>query len=360
MKSFFQSVNYSSCNEDSRSEYKALDIRNDDNILCITGSGSRPLELLVKQPASVVSIDFNPCQNFVLELKMKAYEFLNYDEVLAFLGIKPSEDREKTYKIIRRFLSVAAMNYWDNNTLMIKRGIIYEGRWERYFNTMALIIRMERSDIRTRLFNSMNLNEQGEIWSKEWDTPFWRTFLRIISPRMIWRLFFRDPGFYKYVPGKSYIYQYIYDRFNSAVKHFLLKESPFATLLFYGKYPNLDVLPIYLQREYFSAIRNNLKRVQIVTESLNTYTRELRKQQFSKFSLSDFGSYLTEEEYADCWQHILRCAFKGAIVCERQWLVKREVPRDVEKKTIRNSDLEDTLALFDNSMFYTFTIAEKI
>jgi S-adenosylmethionine-diacylglycerol 3-amino-3-carboxypropyl transferase len=360
MKSFLQSINYSSCNEDSRSEYKALDIKSDDSILCITGSGSRPLELLVKRPASIVSIDFNPCQNFMLELKMRAFESLEYDEILEFFGVSQSKDREKIYKLMRKSLSTEAMNYWDNNIAMIKRGMIYQGRWEKYFHTMAFIIGIERSDVRARLFNSANLIEQKKIWTEEWNPTFWKIFLRIISPRIIWRLFFRDPGFYKYVPGKSYIYRYIYNRFNSAIEHFLLRESPFATLLFFGKYVNPNVLPIYIQRDHFNTIRKNLKCIQIVTEPLNTYLGKLRKQQFSKFSLSDFASYLTDKEYIDCWRHILECAVNGTIICERQWLVKREVPEEFQKSIIRNSNLEDALALSDDSMFYTFNIAQKL
>jgi S-adenosylmethionine-diacylglycerol 3-amino-3-carboxypropyl transferase len=210
------------------------------------------------------------------------------------------------------------------------------------------------------LFNSTDIIEQKRIWTEEWDTPFWKTFLRVISPRIIWRLFFRDPGFYKYVPGKWYIYKYIHDRFNSAVEHFLLKESPFATLLFFGKYTNHDVLPIYLRRGDFDMIRDNLERIEIVTESLNSYLAKVKRNRFSKFSLSDFNSYLTNEDYVYCWRYILENAVSGALICERQWLVKREVPGEFQKYIDRKTGLEAALQLSDDSIFYTFNVARKL
>jgi S-adenosylmethionine:diacylglycerol 3-amino-3-carboxypropyl transferase len=38
MKKFFEKINYSACNEDSYSEIEALNINNNDIILCLTGS----------------------------------------------------------------------------------------------------------------------------------------------------------------------------------------------------------------------------------------------------------------------------------------------------------------------------------
>ena len=96
MKSFFETVNYSSSNEDSRSEIRALQLISQDSVLCITGSGARTLDLLIANPAKVVSLDFNPCQNFLLELKIAAMHELDYEEFLEFLGVNNSLKRKDT------------------------------------------------------------------------------------------------------------------------------------------------------------------------------------------------------------------------------------------------------------------------
>ena len=99
MDSFLNTINYSSYNEDGTSELKALNIAPNDNVLCITGSGARTLDLLIATPNSIISIDYNPTQNFLLELKITAIRELSYDEFLAFIGIRPSSKR-KTIPII--------------------------------------------------------------------------------------------------------------------------------------------------------------------------------------------------------------------------------------------------------------------
>jgi len=360
MKSFLKSINYSSCNEDTRSEYQALRINQNDSVLCITGSGSRPLELLIKKPASIVAIDFNPCQNFLLELKMKAFQLLEYEELLKFFGIHQSDNRVKVYLKLRKSLTNETKNYWDKQKSVIKKGLIYQGRWEKYFHTMALIIGIERPKILHRLFHAKNLHEQKKIWTQEWDTAFWKIFLRIISPKIIWRTLFKDPGFFQYVPGKSYIYNYIYDSFDSAKDQFLFKNSPFATLLFYGKYTSENVLPIYLKQKNFETIRKHLNRIQIVTASLSSYLENTKNQKFTKLSLSDFNSYLSDTQYLNNWQLILNKAKKNAIICERQWLVKRDLPKSIQKQIISFNDIENALALSDDSIFYTFHTVRKI
>jgi S-adenosylmethionine-diacylglycerol 3-amino-3-carboxypropyl transferase len=80
IKAFMTTLNYASCNEDWRSEWDALKITSDDRILCITGSGDRPLNLLFQGPGKVIAMDLNPVQNHLLRLKVAAMKELPYDE----------------------------------------------------------------------------------------------------------------------------------------------------------------------------------------------------------------------------------------------------------------------------------------
>ena len=54
-KSFNETINYSSCNEDTSSELKALDIHGDDVVLTITGGGARALDLLIAKPKKIIA-----------------------------------------------------------------------------------------------------------------------------------------------------------------------------------------------------------------------------------------------------------------------------------------------------------------
>ena len=129
MSRFLNTLNYTASNEDSRSEIEALQITPEDQILCITGSGSRPLDLLTQSPQRIVAVDFNPCQNFLLELHVTAISELTYEGFIAFMGITPSPKRLQTYRLLQRYLSKEGQQFWERHSHLIERGVLYQGRW---------------------------------------------------------------------------------------------------------------------------------------------------------------------------------------------------------------------------------------
>lgn len=356
MRSFCQTINYSSCNEDSLSEMKALRIREHDRVLCISGSGARTLDLLTAGPAEIVSVDFNPCQNFLLELKMGAIARLDYEEFVEFMGIRPSDQRTETYKRLRGGLSHAARNYWDRNLRSIRKGALYQGRWEKYFKKQAIFMGVLRPELLQALFAEYDLSRQARLWSEVWDSPEWRTFLRLVSCRAVWKYAFGDPGFYRYVPKGVSIYGYLQGKFDNASKKICFKDSPYAWMLFFGRFDG--ALPPYLRRESFENLKENLHRVRLATWSLGDFLEECEPDFFDKFSLSDFSSYANADEHARIWRGVLNSARSGARVCERQFLVKRELPVDVQPFVRREKVLERELEDTDNSMFFSFVVAE--
>ncbi|MGD0338507.1 MAG: DUF3419 family protein [Bacteroidota bacterium] len=357
MKSFLETVNYSSSNEDSDSEVRALQIDENDSILCITGSGARTLDLLIQKPALIVSIDINPCQNYLLELTMAAIRHLVYEEFLGFLGIKIYSYRESMYKMLREGLSGEARNFWDRHPDMIRDGPIYEGRWERFFRKMACLVRFSRPQLLARLFSCRDLPEQSKIWREEWNNASWRLFLRTVSHRSVSYKFFGDPGFYRHVPKDFSISTYLEERLTCAFENTLARESPFTMLLFHGQYDPGMILPPYLQEKNYYVLKNSLKKVKIITGSLLDYLERKNEEYFNKYSLSDFSSYTSVDEYKRIWKGIIRTAAPVARVCERQFLVKRELPIEVEPNVIRSGKLENELMQTDKSVFYSFVVA---
>jgi len=355
MKPFLETINYSSCNEDSLSELRTLNITKKDRILCITGSGARPLDLLIEEPSEIISIDFNPCQNFLLELKMAGIQHLDYDQFIEFLGIRSSQQRLHFYKFIAQSLSRKARDFWDAHSNLIEKGVIYQGRWERYFRRLSWLVSLVRPKLLDELFNCHTLQEQAFAW-KKWDNHVWQVFLKCISSRMIWKYFFGDPGFYYYVPVEFSIYQYLKERFSGAAHTIFFRKSPFATLLFKGKFTE-EELPLHLQERHYLTLRRGLPRIKVVTQSLLDFLEHSEKNSFDKFSLSDFSSYTSNKEYERIWDGIIKTASDRAVLCERQFLVKREPPTKYSSFLQRNSEMEFELRQTDNSIFYTFVIA---
>ena len=326
-------------------------------MLCVTGSGARSLDLLIKKPASVVSIDINPAQNFLLELKMRAIEKLDRADFMSFIGVTPCHRRSQVYRALRTSLSVEAKAFWDNHTKMVDKGVIYQGGWERYFSQLSFLIRQARPLLLKKLFSCRTIEEQAFVWNKGWNNAEWRGFIRFLSSRLVWKYFFRDPGFYRFVHVRFSIPDYSLARFAFAFENILLCQSPYANLLFWGKYDPDGVLPIHLQEEHYRTIQSRIPSIRLVTRSLGDYL-ENKGARFDKYSLSDFSSYTGWEEYKRIWKGLVRTAKNEAVVCERQYLVKRHIPKELSGSWKRKRDLEQTLQRTDDSIFFSFVVAD--
>lgn len=81
-------------------------------MLCITGSGSRPLDLLIDEPKKIISIDLNKTQNLLLELKIAAFKCLTYEGFSSFIGLSHSLNRITTFDRIKHELPQYARSYW--------------------------------------------------------------------------------------------------------------------------------------------------------------------------------------------------------------------------------------------------------
>jgi S-adenosylmethionine:diacylglycerol 3-amino-3-carboxypropyl transferase len=93
MRGFWGTLNYSSVNEDWRTEATALRLRDGDRVLAITGGGGRVLDLLAVADVAVVGIDLDGPQNHLLWLKLEAMRRLAWPEYAAFLGLVAGEPR---------------------------------------------------------------------------------------------------------------------------------------------------------------------------------------------------------------------------------------------------------------------------
>ena len=124
---------YSQCWEDILILTRGLEIKSDDVILSIASGGDNSLALLLENPKSVIAIDQNPVQIYLVELKKAAIKYLDYENFIRFLGVRHDNNRWRTYLKLRSFLTDSAAHYWDNNRKNINRGIVHIGKFEKYF-----------------------------------------------------------------------------------------------------------------------------------------------------------------------------------------------------------------------------------
>ena len=265
-KQFFNKINYSACNEDSESERRALQLSGYDTILCITGSGARPLDLLIDKPKRIISVDFNPTQNYLLELKICAYQHLNYREFRSIMGIDELGNRKAIFEKLKLHLSKEARIFWSTNFDAISSGLLYCGTWERLQQFMVRLAVFRRKKIK-KLMSFDLVKDQADFWDKKWDNWIWRFFLRFLSNRFLWTKIIKEPGALL-IPEDFNVFEYMYSRLNHLAHHQLLKTNHFAHLMFFGKYKEECILPIHLREENFELLKSQIHKIEIHTDSL--------------------------------------------------------------------------------------------
>src|SRR5450432_1614139 len=83
--------------EDPESDHAALMIKRNDCVMAITSGGCNVLGFLLFDPAIIYSIDINPTQSYLLELKIAAIKCLEFDDFISFAGLKENEHRLNIY-----------------------------------------------------------------------------------------------------------------------------------------------------------------------------------------------------------------------------------------------------------------------
>lgn len=354
MSSFYSKLNYSFGNEDWQTEQKALKIKPDDRLLCITASGDRPLNLLCNPCKEIVAIDANPVQNHLLRLKIAAMQTLEYEEFLDFLGINPQVNRIHTLSKLP--LKHDSMNYWHHNKNMIDKGILYQGTLEKMSKKVSTTVKFLRGKKIEKLFNFHDLESQKQFLETHWNSSFInKTVLRhclnvALSPFMA-KYILRDPGLYvspDLKPGS-----YIYERLNTTLQRYLANESPLLSLLFYGQV-KAKAFPPYLTAKGIEKIKPQLDQISIKTMNVISYLEECPDESFNCFSLSDIASYMSQQEFNRLMFAIYRTARPGARFSIRQFISTHKIPTLLNKAFIRDTALELELEKEDRCFVYRF------
>jgi len=289
---------------------------------------------------------------------MAAIKNLCYGDYTEFLGVRTSGRRTLLYNRLRPDLSPEAKKYWDAQSKALKKGMVYMGRWEQYFRTLSVIVKLFRRKKIKNLFSFTSLEEQKKFCREKWNTIGWEKFIKFVCHRFFWKYVFKDPGFYRYVSKDFPVGNYIYACLSKTLETYLARENHFFSFLVHNRYISENSLPIYLQEKYYPLLKRNVSRIEIVTDSLQHYLENLPNNCIHKFSLSDISSYTSEEDYQSILKSCVRVAVPEAIFCLRHFLVKREIPETLENIIQRFPDLEKDLTRTDMSYAFTFTIGQ--
>ena len=349
----FGFIRYSNCWEDTEILLKALSIKKGGKYLSIISGGDNTLALLTKDPGLVVGVDLSPAQIALFHLKMAAFKNLSHGDVLAFFGISKSKERVELYNMIKKDLPEHAEAYWNRHLGLLEKGIIFAGKFERYFaifRKFVLPLVHRRSTIE-KLFNLNSRKERLEFFRREWNNFSWKLMFRLFFSKFLMGHLGRDPEFFRYV--KEPVATSIKARVDQGIIEVPAKDNPYVDFILHGNFK--VCLPYYLRKENYNKIKANLDRIKVIQ---GTVEKALIFN-YDGFNLSDIFEYMDYITFKRVYNQILNRANKGARIVYRNMLVPRAAPPELKNLVVSHDDIAQEFLRMDRAFFYSRIVIEE-
>ena len=158
--------------EDPRVDHELLNIGRDDVILTITSAGDNVLDYLQKSPKRLHTVDLNPNQNHLLELKVASFIALGHRDVWKIFGEgKCSEFRDLLVSRLSPHLSSQAFQYWLQHvnvfTSASGKGLYETGGSRHALKMVRYLFKVFGLEEEVRkLCEAQTLSEQRAIWPR--------------------------------------------------------------------------------------------------------------------------------------------------------------------------------------------------
>jgi S-adenosylmethionine-diacylglycerol 3-amino-3-carboxypropyl transferase len=330
--------------EDPESDKAALQIKPGERVMTITSGGCNTLELLLANPESIFAVDINPAQSYLMELKINAIQHLSYDEFICLMGLTNSFGRRELFDRLKSNLSQAAQHYWETNKLVITKGILMSGRFEKFVLVASKVLQLIQGKRKVRqLFAITTLTEQEKFYDQKFDTWQFRIIFRLLFNKSMLAKRGLSADYFYFDDGSSSFAESFYKRARNVLRNIPVANNYFLALYLLGKYKSLNQLPAYLKQENFSLLKKDVDKIQIITADVKKWLHSMPPNYIHCFSLSNICELKSEEDTALLFKEVARVAANGARCCFRNLIIPRDVPPELHYIIRRNQVLSDEL-----------------
>lgn len=342
-------LNYSQCWEDADLLKEALAISGDDIVLSITSGGDNTLAMLLEKPKKIFSIDINPVQNYLAELKLKSSKVLSHEQYLKLLGVSDSNERLNYYYLVSDYLSEEASLWFQDNTGVIKSGIVHCGKFEKYLNSFRkyLLPLVHSTRIVFQFVNQRSLEDQVVFYNSVWNTWRWKIFFSIASNSSLLRKFARQTGAASgQIVNNSYL-----KRLEKLIHRRHIKTNYYLRYALVGDYG--ESLPDYLLMEKYGTLQDSVLGVcEFKHADLLSFLEGMSNSSLTKYNLSDAFEFLAAKDVDKIWKEIIRTAKNTATVVYWCNQIEHIPSEDVMHNLIQKTDIETRLKKQDRLYFY--------
>ena len=354
-RAVFHGIVFNMSWEDPEMDRQALRVGPGDTVISISSAGCNPLNFLCQNPDRLITIDGNPAQNAVVELKLAAIEALDHGAFFDIFAARNPSAICRVYRPkLRKLLSQRSRNFWDENLWMVRRGLYDYGK----MGIAARIVRFLLPRLgfpKTRIeefFELRTLAEQEAFYHKHIGPRLWGPAVQwLCESRWFMFLCGVHPRQLELVDGRHGIYDYIRERIEYVLTKVPIYDNYFLSVTATGRFRGRRVPP-YLLEENFNTLRRNLDRVTVVNGWLGPYLDSQPPASISKFNLLDIFDWMTPEMFEGTLNSVLRAAAPGARLIYRSGSYHMPPPTSILRRLEPHEALARELFARDRSATY--------
>lgn len=351
----FGIIRYANCWEDADVLLQGLMPRPGSKILSIASAGDNSFSLLTTQPELVVAVDISRPQLFLTELKKVCIARLDREETLAFLGFAASDKREIIFTSLKKDLGSDARWFWENNLPIIIKGIINQGKFERYFQLFSqrVLPLIHSRNTTEELLRHKSKSEQEHYYTNQWNTWRWRLLFKVFFSRYVMGKLGRDPAFMNQVQGS--VSQFILAKAARQLSSELSQSNFMLRYALTGTYG--DLLPHYLQKENYQKIKANLGQLRLYEGFVQEAVAEFGR--FECMNLSNIFEYMDENLFQETAESLVQHLANGGKMAYWNLMVPRDIAKIFPERMEYCQEISEAMTQRDKGFFYARFILDK-
>ena len=341
--------------EDERTEAAALALQPEDDVLCIASAGEMPLSLLSLGAGHVTAVDIDDAQLQLTALKLAAIRALNRNAALSFLGYLPESPatRREALRAVAPFLDDVARSFWLSRERLVSRGVIWQGRYERYIRWLVALASPVIGRRRLAgLFETNGLDEQRAYFDREIGRPVIHMIFRAAFHPKLFSGRGMDPRSLQYRDRDEPLGDQYFRHFRQFCTRYPARENHHLQLTLLGRLVDSSATPACFSAKGIEVLRANHGSLRLVCADVNAHLAAAPPATYQKVQLSNLADWLSQNEFDELLHTIAaRVAHPGRVVW-RYLHVIRTVPPDLKAVLHVDETLGRQLAEADRFPFY--------
>ncbi|WP_018688341.1 DUF3419 family protein [Ahrensia kielensis] len=316
--------------EDPEQDMKALNIQHTDHVVTIASGGCNIMSYLTAQPASITAVDLSPAHIALNRLKYTAALHLpDYDAFYQFFGKANVKGNAALFDhYIAPYLDQQSLDYWNGRKgLRARRIDMFEDGFYRYgalgkfIGIAHFMSRLLGVDYKAFLACKTQAEQKAFFDAKMRPALNAKLIKFITSNRASLFGLGIPPQQYEALAGAADgdIHAVLIERTRKLMCDFPLHENYFAWQAFNRSYKQdgTGPLPLYLQKEHYETVRNNVHKAEIHNRNLTDLLEEMPAETKNCYILLDAQDWMTDQQLNAMWKQIDRTAQSGARVIYR-------------------------------------------